>query len=316
MTRGRIGLIGFGTVGLGWAATYLAKGFAVRAYDPSADAKPRAESFLEAAWPALRTLGVASTEKPPLDNLSLVAAVGDAVRDATFIHENGPEHVATKRDIYAQIEASADHTAIIASSSGGLPPSELQLGMRAPERMLIAHPFNPPHLVPLVEVIGGRSTSDAAIEATMSHLHAIGKHPIRVDKELPGYLTNRLQFALVREAVHCLVEGVAPLESIEDALRFGLAPRWLAMGSLTTLTLAGGNGGMNRMLESFAPAIEGWWDALGSPRMTPDVRAALVAAAEKIASADGIDALIKERDEALVLVLQTLASISTKDRHA
>lgn len=311
-----IALIGLGTVGLGWAATYLAKGYQVRAYDPAKEAEARASEFLQSAWPSLVSLGLAKPGTLPIDQLTMVSHPDEAVQGAAIVHENGPESVETKQNIFAGIEAHAADDAIVASSSGGLPPSALQAKMRRPERMLIAHPFNPPHLVPLVEVIGGQATSPETVERMLVHLRSLGKHPIRVDKEMPGYLTNRLQFALVREAVHCLVEGIAPLESIEDALRYGLAPRWLAMGSLTTLTLAGGQGGMGRMLESFAGAIDGWWDALGTPHMTSEVKEALVAAAAKIVAERGIDALTRQRDEALVPILQTLSSIDSEGRHA
>jgi len=314
-TRKKIALIGLGTVGLGWAATYLAKGHSVRAYDPAVGAASRANDFLSATWSSLVSLGIAEDPSPPTNRLTVLSDLREAVLGAAIIHENGPENLDTKRLIFAEIEAHADDAAILASSSGGLPPSELQSQMRHPGRMLVAHPFNPAHLVPLVEIIGGKSTSPQTVEYAIVHFRSLGKHPIRVDKEKPGYLTNRLQFALVREAVHCLVEGIAPLESIEDALRYGLAPRWLAMGSLTTLTLAGGQGGMARMLDSFASAIDGWWDALGRPHMSVEVKDALVAAAKKLVAERGIDALIKERDEALVTILQTLSSIDSEGPH-
>lgn len=308
----KIALVGLGTVGLGWTATYLASGYKVFATDPSKEAGPRSIEFLNATWPALRSLGFTELQSPPTDHLNIVDDPAEAITDAAFIHENGPENVETKRSIMATIEASAGAKTIIASSSGGLPPTELQLNMRHPERMLIVHPFNPPHLVPLVEVIGGRKTSSESIETAISHLRTLRKHPIRVDKEEPGYLTNRLQFALVREAVHCLVEEIAPLESIEDALRFGLAPRWLAMGSLTTLTLAGGQGGMARMLDSFSGAIDAWWAALGKPEMTKEVKDRLIAAAAHITANTNINALIEQRDHALVPILRTLAQIESE----
>lgn len=250
-----VALLGFGNVGLGWAANYLAKGFEVRAFDPAAN-EVRAAKFLRAAWPSLKALGLTELSEYPAHRLLIVGTSADAVRDACFIHENGPEDVAVKRAILSEVEDAADAGAIIASSSGGLPPSTLQSEMRRPERFLIAHPFNPPHLVPLVEVLGGDRTAAGTIETTMAHLRKLGKRPIKLDREMPGYLTNRLQFALLREAVHCLVEGVASAKSIEDAVQYGLAPRWMVMGSLTTLMLAGGPGGMRRVLESFSGAID------------------------------------------------------------
>ena len=227
----------------------------------------------------------------------------------SFIHENGPKDAALKRRIYAEAEEAAHPDAIIASSSGGLPPTPLQAEMRHPERFLIAHPFNPPHIVPLVEVLGGEKTALQSIDRMLVHLKALGKHPIKLDREMPGYLTNRLQFALLREAINCLVEGVASAESIEDAVTYGLAPRWMVMGSLTTLTLAGGDGGMQRVLDSFSVAIEGWWKALGSPTMTVEVKDKLLSAAEKLTAGRSIADMVQARDRNLVSILQSASKL-------
>jgi carnitine 3-dehydrogenase len=305
-----VALLGFGNVGLGWAANYLAKGFEVRAYDPAAGAKARAAKFLSAAWPSLQALGLTEAAEYPADRLIIVGTGANAVRGASFIHENGPEDVAVKRAILSEAEDAADANVIIASSSGGLPPSTLQAEMQRPERFVIAHPFNPPHIVPLVEVLGGSKTAPAAIEKTISHLRKLGKHPIKLEREMTAYLTNRLQFALLREAAHCLVEGVASAEAIEDAVKYGLAPRWMVMGSLMTLTLAGGPGGMPRVMESFSGAIDSWWQALGSPRMTAEVKAALLRAADTITQGRALDGLIALRDENLVALLRSAAKLS------
>jgi carnitine 3-dehydrogenase len=305
----KVALVGVGTVGMGWAANYLAKGFTVVATDPSSDARANTERFLRQCWPALQQLGIASSDKPPLDRLHVVATVEDAVTDAGIVHENAPERVDLKQSVIAQIAHAAPADAIIASSSGGIPPSALQAGMTHPGRFMIVHPFNPPHLVPLVEVLGGEQTDPQRIDDVIAFLRGIGKHPIRLDKEKTAYLTNRLQFALLREAVNCLAEGVASAQAIEDAVRYGLAPRWLVMGALTTMTLAGGEGGMQRVLDSFAPAIQSWWDDLGTPRFTPEVRAALLAAQTHITEPHSLAEWIAWRDAQLVPVLRTLAAI-------
>ena len=304
-----VALLGLGTVGLGWAANYLAKGHRVRAFDPTPGSTAKADDFLRAAWPSLRALGLSDLVNYPADLLTIVGSAGDAVREVSFIHENGPEDVALKRRIYAEAEEAAHPDAIIASSSGGLPPTPLQAEMRHPERFLIAHPFNPPHIVPLVEVLGGEKTALQSIDRMLVHLKALGKHPIKLDREMPGYLTNRLQFALLREAINCLVEGVASAESIEDAVTYGLAPRWMVMGSLTTLTLAGGDGGMQRVLDSFSVAIEGWWKALGSPTMTVEVKDKLLSAAEKLTAGRSIADMVQARDRNLVSILQSASKL-------
>jgi carnitine 3-dehydrogenase len=305
----RIALIGLGTVGLGWAANYLAKGFEVCAFDPAPQATDSARDFMTRTWPALLSLGLTQGREWPSDRLNVVGTSAEAVRGACFIHENGPEDAKIKHAILTDVEQHAAADAIIASSSGGLPPSSLQIGMRHPERFMIAHPFNPPHLIPLVEVLGGKATDAGVVDKAIAHLRAIGKHPIKLDREMPGYLTNRLQFALVREAVNCLVEGVASAESIEDAVRYGLAPRWLAMGSLTTLTLAGGTGGMPRVMDSFANAIQSWWDSLGTPNLTDDVKAELIRAANEITQGRDLKQLIAQRDKSLVTALCAVAAL-------
>lgn len=303
-----VALLGLGTVGLGWAANYLAKGFAVRAFDPAASTNGASES-LASVWPSLKALGLTDATEFPAHQLTITETSAQAVRSASFIHENGPESIEIKRGIFAEAENAADPDAIIASSSGGLLPSVLQSEMRHPERFVIAHPFNPAHLVPLVEVLGGDKTDGEVVEKVISHLRRLGKHPIKLQREMPGYLTNRLQFALLREAINCLVEGVASAASIEDSVKCGLAPRWMVMGSLTTLTLAGGEGGMQRMLESFSGAIDGWWQALGSPRMTPEVKAALLRAENELTQGHEIRELASLRDENLVTILLAASNL-------
>jgi carnitine 3-dehydrogenase len=309
-----VALLGLGTVGLGWAANYLAKGFTVRAFDPTSGSAAKADHFLKAAWPSLRALGLTDLAEYPSHRLIIVDTTAEAARDAAYVHENGPEDVSVKRTILAAAEDAARPDTIFASSSGGLPPSTLQSEMHHPERFLIAHPFNPPHIVPLIEVLGGEKTAPRYVDQMLSHLRSLGKHPIKLDREMPGYLTNRLQFALLREAINCLVEGVASAESIEDAVTYGLAPRWMVMGSLTTLTLAGGDGGMPRVLDSFAGAIEGWWNALGKPTMTPDVKTALLKAAEKLTSGKSIKDVAGMRDRNLVSILQSASKLETGRR--
>ena len=304
-----VALLGLGTVGLGWAANYLAKGYSVRAFDPTPDTATKADQFLSAAWPSLRALGLSDLREYPAHLLTIVNTSEDAVRTASFIHENGPEDAALKRSIYAEAEAAALPDAIIASSSGGLPPTPLQAEMLHPERFLIAHPFNPSHIVPLVEVLAGERTAPQTIDRMLVHLKSLGKHPIKLDREMPGYLTNRLQFALLREAINCLVEGVANAESIEDAVTYGLAPRWMVMGSLTTLTLAGGDGGMQRVLDSFSIAIEGWWKALGTPTMTVEVKDKLLAAAENLTAGRTLAEIAQTRDRNLVSILQSASKL-------
>ncbi len=307
----RIGLIGAGSVGCGWASVYIARGHDVVVSDPALDAEKRAQTFIAETWGALHKLGIATSESFPADKLSFVATPGDVAASVDLIHENAPENLALKQSVYEEIEAAAPSTLVIASSTGGIPPTQLQSKMRHPERLVVCHPFNPPHIVPLVEIIGGEKTASAVVDWALRFFSALGKKPIRVDKEVTAFLTNRLQFALLREAVHCVSEGIASPQAIEDAMRYGLGPRWAVMGALTTLTLAGGPGGMRHVL-TIATELQKWMDSLGSPQLTsPEVQAALIKAADQITQGQPLTEWISWRNDKLVELLRT---VSPNDR--
>ncbi len=307
---GTAGMIGMGSVGCGWAATYLAAGANVLAYDPDPAAPERARAFLISAWPALRDLGATDLPEPPLDRLRF-ADLDEVTRGADVVHENGPEKLAAKQEIYAQIEAASGADLLICSSSGGIQPSLLQADMAHPARLVVAHPFNPPHLIPLVEIIGGEATDAAVVEKAMALMRALGKKPIHLKKEMVAYMANRLQFALLREAMHCLDEGVADAQAIDDALRYALAPRWSIMGSLMIFSLAGGNGGMRHTLDQFSDATQLWWDSLGSPRLTPELKQKLIDAQAQLMNGKSPQDWARLRDERLVAVLNAAAGNSS-----
>jgi carnitine 3-dehydrogenase len=302
----RIGLIGTGSVGCGWAAIYLARGFDVIACDPSPDAEARVRAFVTDTWDALRALGTATETRVPEHKLAFVRDAGAVAAASGFVQENAPENLALKQKVYAEIEDAAPPSLVIGSSTGGIPPTRLQAQMRHPERLVVCHPFNPPHLVPLIEIIGGEKTDPAAVDWALRFFSALGKKPIRVDKEVTAFLTNRLQFALLREAVHCVAEGIASPQAIEDAMRYGLGPRWAVMGALTTFTLAGGEGGMPHVLK-IAPELQKWMDACGTPRLTePDVQNKLIAAAEEITKGRSLPDWIAWRNARLVDLLRAV----------
>jgi 3-hydroxyacyl-CoA dehydrogenase len=303
LTPRRIGLVGTGSVGSGWAAIYIARGYEVVASDPSPDAETRTRAFVADSWAALRRLGVASAENVPADKLSFVASPAQVASRCDLLHENVPENLDAKHRVYDEIEGAGPASLVVASSTGGIRPSDLQARMRHPERLIVCHPFNPPHLVPLVEILGGEKTAPELVDWALGFFRALGKRPIRVDREVTAFLTNRLQFALLREAVHCVAEGIASPQAIEDAMRFGLGPRWAVMGSLTTFTLAGGPSGMPHVL-TIAPELEKWWAALGTPSLTsPQVQAALVKAADEITRGRSLTEWIAWRNEKLVDLL-------------
>lgn len=307
----RVALIGTGSVGSGWAAAYLAKGHEVFAFDPSPDAPGKVHEFLKSTWNTLRELGLAEIPDAPLHKIHF-CSLADAARVADIVHENGPESLAAKQSIFADIEKSARVDAIICSSSGGLPPSSLQANMISPGRFAIAHPFNPPHLVPLVEVIGGGRTDTVTVDRVMTIMAMLGKKPIRLKSERTAYLANRLQFALLREAAYCLHEGVADATAIDDAIRYALAPRWAVMGGLSTLALSGGAGGMARVIEQFGPAISKWWDDLGDVKLSPEIGQTLVQGAEALQDGRSMAEWAAQRDRKLVRLLKLLNEIDGK----
>jgi carnitine 3-dehydrogenase len=258
--------------------------------------------FVDAAWPVLARLG-STAASPPHHLLLFCADPETAVAGADFVQENAPEREAVKQEVLARIDAVLPVDIVIASSSSGLLISRLQQGCRHPERVVIGHPFNPPHLIPLVEVVGGAKTSAATIERAMAFYRGVGKRPIHIRREVSGHVANRLQAALWREAVHLVASGVASVGDVDTAISEGPGLRWALMGPHLTFHLAGGAGGMAHFLDQLGPPLESWWDDLGSPSLTPAVRAALT---EGVAAETGdrnIDTLAAERDRFLVDLL-------------
>ncbi len=300
----RVAVIGMGSVGAGWSSLFLARGISVRAYDPGPGAEERARRFIDSAWPALSDLGLVSQAQPPHELLSFHATAAEAATGIDLVQENVYEKPELKAAVLKEIgEAAPDR--IIMSSTGGIPPSELQAHCPQPERLVVVHPFNPPHLIPLVEVVGGRQTAPEVIDWAMDFSRWMGKVPIRLNAEAVGHMTNRLQFALVREAVACLVDGMASAQDIDAAVRYGLGPRWTLMGSLLTLHLAGGPGGMAGILDHAGAAIEQWWTPRSMPHLSdPLVKERLVKAGAEVSAGAAIHEWTTWRDEQLVNVLK------------
>ena len=308
-----VAVIGTGSVGASWAALFLAHDMSVVAYDPGPDAERRTRDFIDAAWPALVDLGTASAPRAPLERLRFVESAGRAAREADLVQENTPERMDLKRAVLVEIDEAAAPEKIILSSTGGIPPTLLQASCRHPERFIVVHPFNPSHLIPLVEVVGGKSTAPEVVQWAGEFARLVGKQPIQLNIEATGHMTNRLQFALVREAVHCLLEGIATARDIDAAVRYGLGPRWTLMGSLLTLHLAGGPGGMKGILDHAGAAIEDWWTPASQPRLTPDVKERLVAAGEEVSDGQAIAAWVAWRDANLVNVLRLQAESEKRE---
>ncbi|TFV51756.1 3-hydroxyacyl-CoA dehydrogenase [Blastococcus sp. TF02A-35] len=281
-----VAVVGAGSIGASWTALALGRGLRVVATDPA----DGAEDALR------RTVADRLTELDlPLDQslLTFTTDAREAAAAADLVLEGGPERLDVKQAIFAALDDAARADVVLASSSSGLLPSSFQSACaRHPERVLVAHPFNPPHLVPLVEVVGGEQTSDAAVQATVATLRHWGKRPIHLRRELPGHVVNRLQAALWREACHLVEQGVVTVEDIDVAIANGPGLRWALLGPFATQHLSGGPGGMAHVLEHLGPPMVEWWHDLGAPELTPELVDTLV---------EGVRAEFEGRPEADVM---------------
>jgi carnitine 3-dehydrogenase len=302
----RVAVLGAGTIGASWATLFLARGLSVAVYDPAPDTEERVRAFIADAWPALERRGLASNADPTL--FTVHADPADAVRGAALVQESGPEHLASKRELFERMEAGLEADTVVASSTSGLMPSELQAGRASPARYIVAHPFNPPHLIPLVEVVGGRETDPAVVDWALRFYSWLGKRTIRVRREVPGHVANRMQAALYREAIHLVLEGVASVEDVDAAVESGPGLRWAIIGPHMQHHLAGGPGGLRHLLEHIGPGMQRWWSDLGRPELTPEVIGRLVSAFDA-GGARPMAELVEERDRLLLALLETIESV-------
>jgi 3-hydroxyacyl-CoA dehydrogenase len=276
----------------------------VAATDPAEGTEPRLHAFIETVWPDLLRLG--GLREPWKPRLRFVATPEEAVAGAEFVQENGPEREDLKRELFARLDAAARPDAIIATSSSGLLMSRIQHVCTRPERCVVGHPFNPPHLVPLVEVVAGELTSPSSVERAFAFYRAIGKRPIRVRKEVPGHIANRLQAALWREAFYLVEQGAASVEDIDTAIAQGPGLRWALMGPIMLLHLSGGDAGLAHFWDHLAAPVQSWWATLGTPSITPAFEAAMNAGVEDEAAGRTVHELARERDRRFVRMLAAL----------
>src|SRR5580700_2614402 len=299
-----LGLLGTGVIGGGWAARALHFGIDVVA----ADVKPEMEQWIRGAVDnaegALARLTLAPL--PPKGTLSFTTDLDAMAAQVDFIQENIPEQLELKQRILAQVSRCAPADVVIASSTSGLMPTDLQKDMQHPERFLVAHPFNPVYLLPLVELVGGRETAPAAIEAAARFFTYIGMHALKVRREVPGHLTDRLQEALWREILHMVNEDVATTGELDDSIVYGPGLRWAAMGTNLIYHLAGGESGMRHMLRQFGPALKWPWTKLKAPELTEALIDKMVAGTQAQAAGRSIRELERLRDDYLVAIQQVL----------
>ncbi|MEV6876208.1 3-hydroxyacyl-CoA dehydrogenase NAD-binding domain-containing protein [Amycolatopsis sp. NPDC051128] len=295
-----VAVVGTGVIGASWAAHFLAHGLDVVATDPASDAEEKLRDDVTAILPP---------DDAAIDRLRFVADAGEAAAAADFVQENGPEREDVKHALFAVLDEAARPDVILASSSSGLLPSVIARGCpRHPERVVIGHPFNPPHLIPLVEVVPGRDTAPEVVDRAVEFYTSVGKRPIRLSQELPGHVANRLQAALWQEAYSLVERGVATVADIDTAIAYGPGLRWAVLGPFANQHLSGGAGGLAHVLRHLGPPTEAWWRDLGRVHLTPELAETLVAGVDAELAGTDHDRLVAARDAVLDRLLAAKAA--------
>ena len=302
----RIAIIGTGVIGASWAAQYLARGFDVIAANPNAKAESQLRKDIDAAWKELTIIGL--SPGATRDRLTFTSNMKEALSNADFVQENAPERPDFKIKLFAEIDDATPTDSIIASSSSGITMSVIQSDCKHPERCIIGHPFNPPHVVPLVEVVAGEKTSSKTVERTISFYKSIGKKPIHVRKEVVGHVANRLQAALYREIVYLIEQGVLDVADSDVAVCWGPGLRWGVMGPNLLFHLGGGPGGIQHFMEHLSGPLATWWKDLGKiTDFSPQAKQTIIDGVLKEAGKRSIEELERERDAMLLELLATRA---------
>ena len=303
--------LGAGVIGASWTALFLAAGHRVAIYDPMDGAEKSVRDYVANAWPNLERLGL--TERGDPEALTFHSDAASAVIGATFVQESVPERLAIKHALFSEIEDALAPGAIVASSASGLTLTEMQGGWRDPSRFVLGHPFNPPHLIPLVEVMGNERTDESAVAAAEAFYEEAGKVTIRVNKEVPGHVANRLQAALWREAIHLVQEGVASVEDVDKAVWAGPGLRWAAMGPTMLFHLAAGKGGLPDFCERYSESFNRWWDDLGAPQLDADTAAVLSSGVAVETKGKSHENLMQDRDALLLAMLESTRNLRSED---
>jgi 3-hydroxyacyl-CoA dehydrogenase len=297
-----VAVVGTGVIGASWVAHFLAHDRRVVATDPAPRAEERLRAAVDTHWRWLHEQG--RVREKSYVGLRFEADLERAVSDAQFVQENGPEQLDLKQSLFARLDAATSPQVILATSSSGLLVSAIQSSCRYPQRVIVGHPVNPPHLLPLVEVIGGEAASAEAIARAMAFYTAVGKKPIHIQVEVKGHLVNRLQAALWQEMIYLVSTGVASAAQVDAAMRYAIGPRWAAQGPFVNLHLSGGDGGLRRVLEALGPAMQSWWSDLGHVALTPSIIDRVVASTNDLIVAQGAENLAARRDAAVARILE------------
>lgn len=300
-------VLGAGVIGASWTALFLASGRDVAVHDISPSTEKTVRDYVARAWPTLENLGLVKGGNP--DRVRFCKSAAEAVEGASFIQENVPERIGIKHALFKEIEDSLGADAVVATSASGLTLSEMQEGWSNPGRFVLGHPFNPPHLIPLVEVMGNERTADGVVEAAERFYAAVGKVTIRVNREVPGHVANRLQAAVWREAIHLVKSGVASVEDVDKAMWAGPGLRWAAMGPTMLFHLGAGEGGLAAFCERYTDSFNRWWDDLGVLHLDPAIAQTLVAGVTQEANGQSPADLSAQRDALIASIQKAMAPL-------
>ena len=310
-----VAIVGTGVIGASWAALYLARGLDVVATDPAPNAEANLRKYVDNAWKDLEVIGLSPGASR--NRLTFTTDMKKALAVADLVQENGPERKDFKIQLFADMDAALPPESIIASSSSGLTMSVMQSNCKYPERCVIGHPFNPPHVIPLVEVVAGAKTSPETVERAIAFYSSIGKKPIHVRKEVVGHVANRLQAALYREIVYLIEQGVLDVADSDAAVCWGPGLRWGVMGPNLLFHLGGGAGGIQHFMEHLGPALATWWKDLGTiTDFTPEVKQTIIDGVQQEAGKRSIEELERERDAMLLDLLATRAKEEASSKAA
>jgi 3-hydroxyacyl-CoA dehydrogenase len=298
----RIAIVGTGVIGASWAAYYLARGFEVVATDPGPQAEANLRQYVDDAWPLLTQVGLSPGASR--DRLTFSPDMNRALAQADWVQENAPERPDFKIKLFAQMDEATPPNSIIASSSSGITMDVIQSGCKRPERCVIGHPFNPPHVVPLVEVVGGAKTSEATIERAMAFYADVGKKPVRLYKSLPGHVANRFQAALYKEVLYLVQQGVLSVADADVAVCYGPGIRWGVMGPSLQWHVGGGQGGIKHFMEHLMDPLAAMMKTLGTPEITPQLKQIVVDAVLKEAGGRSVEQLAREENSVLTGLLK------------
>lgn len=301
----QVAVIGAGLIGAGWASIFLAHGLSVAVFDPSPGYEAKLRAHIATAWPDLVSRGL--TARADSTSLTCHATLGEALAGADFVQESTPERQDVKLALFEQLGGLTPAEVIIASSTSSMPITELQKSCRHPQRCVLGHPFNPVHLMPLVEVGGGEATDEAVIDTAIAFYAAMGKRPIQLKNEIFGHIANRLTSAMLREAVSLVANGTATVQDVDNAIRFGPALKWAIQGAFTTCHTSGGDGGLTNFLNNFSAGIIQRWQTMRDPDLaSPDLQAKLIAQMQQATGAEPVASIARRQDALLLELLNIL----------